>query len=253
MPIFDFLRGEFIDVIAWTDDTRDTIVARFERAGPRDQVRRQADGARGAGGGLRARGPARRHLRPRALRARDQQPARSSPRCSTGTTASRARSSVGDLLRQHPPLHRPEVGDAEPDHLPRQGLRHGAAARLRHLHHARRRPGEVPGRDRRHRRRVHHRGDRVPDPQPHRHPLQPDHRHLGHPGARHGGQHPRPRQDRARAHRAHGRRVRPRAPRLLRSRTSRSRPRSRRRSTSAPPPASRATSRATPSSPPPRR
>ena len=33
MPIFDFLRGEFIDVIAWTDDTRDTIVARFEREG----------------------------------------------------------------------------------------------------------------------------------------------------------------------------------------------------------------------------
>jgi membrane protease subunit (stomatin/prohibitin family) len=33
MPIFDFLRGEFIDVIAWTDDTRDTIVWRFEREG----------------------------------------------------------------------------------------------------------------------------------------------------------------------------------------------------------------------------
>jgi membrane protease subunit (stomatin/prohibitin family) len=33
MPIFDFLRGEFIDVIHWTDDTRDTIVWRFERQG----------------------------------------------------------------------------------------------------------------------------------------------------------------------------------------------------------------------------
>ncbi len=33
MPIFDFLRGEFIDVIHWTDDTRDTIVSRFEREG----------------------------------------------------------------------------------------------------------------------------------------------------------------------------------------------------------------------------
>ncbi len=33
MPIFDFLRGEFIDVIAWTDDTRDTLVWRFERHG----------------------------------------------------------------------------------------------------------------------------------------------------------------------------------------------------------------------------
>ena len=33
MSIFDFLRGEFIDVIHWVDDTRDTIVWRFERQG----------------------------------------------------------------------------------------------------------------------------------------------------------------------------------------------------------------------------
>ncbi len=31
--VFDFLRGEFIDVIDWTDDTRDTMVWRFERHG----------------------------------------------------------------------------------------------------------------------------------------------------------------------------------------------------------------------------
>lgn len=33
MPIFDFLVGQFIDVIHWTDDTRDTMVWRFEREG----------------------------------------------------------------------------------------------------------------------------------------------------------------------------------------------------------------------------
>jgi membrane protease subunit (stomatin/prohibitin family) len=33
MGIFDFLSGEFIDVIHWTDDTRDTMVWRFDRAG----------------------------------------------------------------------------------------------------------------------------------------------------------------------------------------------------------------------------
>ncbi|MGR3662611.1 MAG: SPFH domain-containing protein [Paracoccaceae bacterium] len=33
MGILDFLTGEFIDVIAWTDDTRDTMVWRFERKG----------------------------------------------------------------------------------------------------------------------------------------------------------------------------------------------------------------------------
>ena len=33
MGIFDFLTGEFIDVIHWTDDTDDTLVWRFEREG----------------------------------------------------------------------------------------------------------------------------------------------------------------------------------------------------------------------------
>ncbi|MEM8629623.1 MAG: SPFH domain-containing protein [Pseudomonadota bacterium] len=33
MSIFDFLSGEFIDVIHWVDDTRDTMVWRFERHG----------------------------------------------------------------------------------------------------------------------------------------------------------------------------------------------------------------------------
>ena len=31
--VFDFLKGEFIDVITWLDDTRDTMVWRFERHG----------------------------------------------------------------------------------------------------------------------------------------------------------------------------------------------------------------------------
>jgi len=33
MSLFDFLSGQFIDVIHWTDDTRDTMVWRFERQG----------------------------------------------------------------------------------------------------------------------------------------------------------------------------------------------------------------------------
>jgi membrane protease subunit (stomatin/prohibitin family) len=31
--VFNFLSGQFIDVIHWTDDTRDTMVWRFEREG----------------------------------------------------------------------------------------------------------------------------------------------------------------------------------------------------------------------------
>ncbi|MEZ5686010.1 MAG: SPFH domain-containing protein, partial [Paracoccaceae bacterium] len=33
MGILDFLTGEFIDVIHWVDDSRDTMVWRFEREG----------------------------------------------------------------------------------------------------------------------------------------------------------------------------------------------------------------------------
>ena len=33
MPIMDFLKGQFIDVIEWLDDSRDTMVYRFERYG----------------------------------------------------------------------------------------------------------------------------------------------------------------------------------------------------------------------------
>ncbi|KAF0675377.1 SPFH domain-containing protein [Profundibacterium mesophilum] len=33
MSLFDFLSGQFIDVIHWTDDSRDTMVWRFEREG----------------------------------------------------------------------------------------------------------------------------------------------------------------------------------------------------------------------------
>lgn len=33
MPFMDFLKGQFIDVIAWTDDSRDTMVWRFQRYG----------------------------------------------------------------------------------------------------------------------------------------------------------------------------------------------------------------------------
>ena len=38
MGIFDFLSGEFIDVIHWTDDTRDTMVWRFERRATRSST-----------------------------------------------------------------------------------------------------------------------------------------------------------------------------------------------------------------------
>jgi membrane protease subunit (stomatin/prohibitin family) len=40
---------------------------------------------------------------------------------------------VGRVFLQHPPAARPQVGHAAAGHDPRQGFRHGAAARLRHV------------------------------------------------------------------------------------------------------------------------
>jgi hypothetical protein len=38
-----------------------------------------------------------------------------------------------DVILQHPPAAGPQVGHAAAGHDPRQGFRHGAAARLRHV------------------------------------------------------------------------------------------------------------------------
>ena len=59
------------------------------------------------------------------------------------------------LLLQHAPAGRPEVGHAPADHDPRQGLRRGAAARLRQLQLPHRRRQAVPHRDLGHARHLH--------------------------------------------------------------------------------------------------
>ena len=156
MPIFDFLRGEFIDVIHWTDDTRDTIVWRFEREGHAIKYGAKLTVREGQAAVFVHEGQLADTFGPGLYELEtNNMPILTTLQHWDHGFQSPFKSR--DLLRQHPPLHRPEVGDAEPDHLPRPGLRHGAAARLRHLHHAGRRPGEVHDRDRRHRRRVHHR------------------------------------------------------------------------------------------------
>jgi len=49
MGILDFLTGQFIDVIHWTDDTRDTMVWRISR----DEAAALGDGAPPAVSGRR--------------------------------------------------------------------------------------------------------------------------------------------------------------------------------------------------------
>ena len=252
MSIFDFLRGEFIDVIHWTDDTRDTIVWRFEREGHAIKYGakltvREGQAAVFVHEGQLADtfGPGLYELETNNL-----------PILTTlqhWDHGFQLALPLRDLLRQHPPLHRPEVGHAQPDHLPRPGVRHGAAARLRHLHHAGGRPGEVPGRDRRHRRRVHHRrrsSSRSATS------SSPTSARSSPRAASRCSTWPATPSTSPRSCTSGSRRWSPSTASSSppsTSRTSRCPPRSRRRSTSAPPPASPAISRATPSSAPPRR
>ena len=100
--------------------------------GQRDQERRPAHRARGPGRGLRERGPDRRRLRARHLHARDPEPP--DPLHPQGLEVRLQLPVQGrGLLRRDAPVHRPEVGHAEPGHAARRGVRPGAAARLRHL------------------------------------------------------------------------------------------------------------------------
>jgi len=63
MGIMDFIKGELIDVIEWTDDSRDTLSYRYPTR-TRPSERRAADRARIAGGAVHVPRPVRRHLPP---------------------------------------------------------------------------------------------------------------------------------------------------------------------------------------------
>ena len=135
MSIFDFLRGEFIDVIHWTDDTRDTIVWRFEREGHAIKYGAKLTVREGQAAVFVHEGQLADVFGPGLYELEtNNMPILTTLQHWDHGFQSPFKSR--DLLRQHPPLHRPEVGHAQPDHLPRPRVRHGAAARLRHLHHA---------------------------------------------------------------------------------------------------------------------
>ena len=68
MAILDFLKKQFIDIIEWTDDSRDTLSYPLSRRGQGDQARRAADRARIAGRAVRLSRPVRRHVRPGQVR-----------------------------------------------------------------------------------------------------------------------------------------------------------------------------------------
>ena len=42
MGFLDFLKGEMLEIIEWTDDSRDTLVFRYPDRGQGDQARRRS-------------------------------------------------------------------------------------------------------------------------------------------------------------------------------------------------------------------
>ena len=150
MAIIDFLKKQFIDIIEWTDDSRDTLSYRFP-----DEDKEIKNGAQlivresqlaqfvyvGEFGDQF--GPGKHTLVDRQHPDPDQ-PQELEVRAPEPVQGRR-------LLRRHPGVHRQQVGHGEPGDDARRRLRHRAAARLRHLRLPHRRREEVPEGGRRHR------------------------------------------------------------------------------------------------------
>ena len=151
MAIIDFLKKQFIDIIEWTDDSRDTLSYRFP-----DEDKEIKNGAQlivreSQVGAVRLPGRVRRHVRSGQAHAHHRQhPDPHQPQ----ELEVRAREPVQGrrLLRRHARVHRQQVGHGQSGDDARRRLRHRAPARLRHLRFPHRRREEIPEGGRRHRR-----------------------------------------------------------------------------------------------------
>ena len=150
MGLTDFIRSQFIDIIEWTDDSRDTLSFRFP-----DEDKEIKNGAQlivresqavqfvylGQYGDLF--GPGKHTLTtdniPILLAAQGLE-----VRLRVAVQGRR-------LLRHDAAVHRQQVGHVEPGHDARPGLRHRPRPRVRHLRLPHRRSAEVPEGSRRHR------------------------------------------------------------------------------------------------------
>ena len=151
MALMDFIKRQFIDIIEWTDDSRDTLSFRFP-----DDDKEIKSGAQ--------------------LIVRESQVAQFVYLGQFGDTFGPGKHTLTTdnipiltdlkgwkygfevavqgrrLLRRHAALHRQQMGHGEPGDDARPGLRHRPRARVRHLRFPHRRPEAVPEGSRRHRR-----------------------------------------------------------------------------------------------------
>ena len=232
MGLMDFIKGELIDVIEWTDDSRDTLSFRFP-----DDDKAIKNGAQlivresqqvqfvylGEFGDTF--GPGKHTLTTDNIPVLTQ----------AEVVEVRLQLAVqgGRLLRHDAALHGQQVGHGQPDHDARRRPRHRPRARVRDLRLQDRRPEAVPEGSRRLGSELPARRVRRHDAVAHRQRLR---RRAGvgeDPGVRRGQPLRRARRGAAAAHQpGHRREVRPRDRRASSSRTCRCRRRSSRRSTS---------------------
>ena len=123
MGLMDFIKGELIDVIEWTDDSRDTLSFRFPdddkaiKNGAQLIVRESQTGA------VRLPRRVRRHVRSGQAHADDRQ----HPGADEAEVVEvRLQLAVqgGRLLPEHAPVHRQQVGHRQSDHDARRRPRH---------------------------------------------------------------------------------------------------------------------------------
>jgi hypothetical protein len=113
--VFDFLKGEFIDVISWLDDTRDTMVWRFDRHGQAIKYGAKLTVREGQAAVFIHEGQLADVFGPGLYMLETN----NMPILTTLQHWDHGFQSpvqVRGLFRQHHPLQRPEMGHQEPDH-----------------------------------------------------------------------------------------------------------------------------------------
>ena len=153
MSLRDFLKKQFIDVIQWTEPGDGILAYRY----PMQDMEIQN------GGKLTVResqmaafvneGKIADIFGPGLYTLNTQTPAAADQPDELGQGVPVA-VQIGRLLLLHAAADQPALGHAEPDHDPRQGFRHRAAARLRHLLLSHQRSAHVPHQGQRHARPV---------------------------------------------------------------------------------------------------
>jgi membrane protease subunit (stomatin/prohibitin family) len=171
--VFNFLSGQFIDVIEWTDDTRDTMVYRFERQGHEIKYGAKLTVREGQTAVFIHEGQLADIFTPGLyMLETNNMPILTTLQHWDHGFKSPFKSEIYFVNTNR--FTDLKWGTKNPIMLRDPGIRADAHPGLRYLHREGRRCRPLHDRDRGHGRGVHHRRDHLPDPQHHRAAVQPD-------------------------------------------------------------------------------